>query len=116
MNLLGQNLVSHLLFIHVLSGCDTTSAVFNQGKASILRKLEKSEEVRGISRLFTCNNVTQEQVAEAGLRLFVLMYQGNSEDSLNLLLYAGYMNLISDSVSEIKPEILPPTERAAHFH
>ena len=55
-------------------------------------------------------------MAEAGLRLFALMYQGKSEDSLNRLRCARYMHLISDSVSEIKPEILPPTERTAHFH
>ena len=77
MNLLGQTLVSHLLFIHAWSGCDTTSAIFNQGKAAILRKLEKSEEVQGISRLFNCDNVTQEQVAEAGLRLFALSIKGS---------------------------------------
>ena len=77
--------------------------------------MEKSEEVQGISRLFNCDNVTQEQVAEAGLRLSVLMYQGKSEDSLNLRC-VRYMHLISDSVSKIKPEILPQTERAAHFH
>ena len=115
-NVLGQTLMSHLLFIHGWSGRDTTSTFFNQGKTAILRKLEKSEEVQGISRLFNCSNVTQEQVAEAGLRLFDLMYQGKSEDSLNRLRYARYMHLISDSVSKIKPEILPPTERAAHFH
>ena len=115
-NLLGETLVSHLLFIHAWSGCDTTFAIFNQGKAAILRKLEKSEEVHEISRLFNCDNVTQEQVAEAGLRLFILMYQAKSEDSLNLLRYARYMHLISDSVFKIKPEILPPTEKAAHFH
>ena len=115
-NLSGQTLVSHLLFIHAWSGCDTTSAIFNQGMAAMLRKLEKSEEVQGISRLFNGNNVTQERVAEAGLKLFVLMYQGKPEDSLNLLRYARYMHLISDSVSKIKPEIFPPTERAAHFH
>ena len=115
-NLLGQILVSHLLFIHVWNGCDTTSAIFNQGKTAILRKLEKSEEDQGISRLFNCSNVTQEQLAKAGLRLLVSMYQGKSEDSLNRRRYARYMHLVSDSVSKIKPEILPPKERAAHFH
>ena len=29
-NLLGQTLVSHLLFIHAWSGCDTTSAIFTK--------------------------------------------------------------------------------------
>ena len=114
-NLLGQTLVSHLLFIHAWSGCDSTSVIFNQGKTAILRKLEKFEEVQGISRLFNCSNVTQEQVAEAGLRRFVLMYQGKSEDSLNRLRYPRHTHLISDSVSKIKPEILPRTEREQHI-
>ena len=41
-NLLGQTLVSNLLFIHAWSGCGTTAAAFNQRKAAILRKLENS--------------------------------------------------------------------------
>ena len=55
-------------------------------------------------------------MAEAALRHFVSMYQGKSDDSLNLLRYARYMHLTSDSLSKIKPEILSLTERAAHFH
>jgi len=39
---------SHLLFVHALTGCDTTSATFGQRKTSLLEKITDSEELQQI--------------------------------------------------------------------
>ena len=49
--LAGPMVTSHLLFLHVWSDCDTTSATFEQGKVSLMKRLKQSEEIwRGKSR------------------------------------------------------------------
>ena len=49
------------------------------------------------------------------MKIFVLLYGGKDSDSLSSLRYAKYMKMTSIT-SSIKPEKLPPTERAAYFH
>ena len=36
----GKTVISHLLFIHAWTGCDTTSATFGHGKANLLMKIQ----------------------------------------------------------------------------
>ena len=60
-------------------------------------------------------DMTVEQIGKGGIRLFVVMYGGKREDSLNSLRYAKFMEMISSKTS-LDPQKLPPTERAAHFH
>ena len=61
-------------------------------------------------------DATVEQVGEAGIRLFVIMYGGKQSDSLNNLRYAKFMEIVSSSKATLDPQKLPPTERAAFFH
>lgn len=112
----GKLVVSHLLFIHAWSGCDTTSATFGQGKTNLLKKLKESEEVQKISLLISDPVMTAEQIVKAGVQLFIIMYGGKQEDSLNTLRYAKFMEIVSSSKSSLDPQKLPPTERAAYFH
>ncbi len=65
---------AHLLFLHAWSGCDTTSATFGQGKVSLMKKLKQSEEIQRISQLMMDPGATDEQIGEAGVRLFVICY------------------------------------------
>lgn len=37
-----KKIVEHILFLHAFSGCDTTSAVFNAGKAKLISVLKKN--------------------------------------------------------------------------
>ena len=111
----GTLIVSHLLFLHAWSGCDSTSATFGQGKTSLIKKIQDNAEVQQISSLISDSQVTAEEVGKAGARLFVILYGGKQEDSLNFLRYVKFMDMVSSS-KEIDPQKLPPTERAAHYH
>ena len=51
----------------------------------------------------------------AGFGTFRCMYGANAQDTLASLRYARYMQMVAKG-SEIEPQILPPTERAADFY
>ncbi len=106
---------SHLPFIYAWSGCDTTSATFGQGKTSLLKKFQASTKVQQISLLMGDPGMTPNEIGRAGVRLFVILYGGKLEDSLNHLRYVKFLEMVSSS-KVVDPQKLPPTERAAHFH
>jgi len=58
----------------------------------------------------------QESVSAAGLKLNSMIYGGKPDESLNHLRYVAYMNQLATSFLRPRPERLPPSGRAAHFH
>ena len=82
---------------------------------AIMKQVEKKKIARQASSVFLSFESTQENVGEEGAKLFVMLYGGKTTDRLNELRYSRYMNMAAKS-SKIRPEALPPTERAAHFH
>ena len=109
-------IIPSLLFVHAWSGCDTTSAIFGHSKVSVLRKLQNTSEMKNISYIFNRYNATQEDISIAGQRFFVRMYDGKFEKGLTELRYNNYMKMSISSKSNLQPQRLPPSERAAHFH
>ena len=105
----------YITFVHAFGGCDTTSAVHGQGKSSILRLLEKSTTAREEANHFLKKDASPEEINVAGSKLLVSLYGGKTSDSLTELRYLHYMKMSSSSAA-IKPENLPPTERAAMYH
>ena len=112
----GETGVRQILAVHALSGCDTTSALFGHGKASVFRKVQRQTAMLPLTDLLTSHRASQTEVVDAGLQILVMLYGGKVGDSLNHLRYAVYMNLIATRRTQPRPERLPPTERAARFH
>lgn len=48
-----KNFKDFMLFAHAFAGCDTTSALFGKGKKRIIKILEKNEEARAFSKVFS---------------------------------------------------------------
>ena len=71
-----------VLFVHTFSGCDTISAPFGKGKASVWNMLKKSDKLREISEIMNDPRAEQEQVGMASINPFVIMYRGKSGDNL----------------------------------
>jgi len=59
-------------------------------------------------------SASQDAVADAGLKLPVMLYGGQLSDSLNSMRYTRYME--KARLSAVLPEKLPPTKRAAYYH
>ena len=115
-SMLRVTVLQHLLFIHAFGGCDTTSAIHDKGKGAILRLIKKSKKPQQLSAVFNKPLASQAEVGSAGINLFILLYGGKNEDSLQSLRYTMYMKKMAASSSNIKPSKLPPTERSAWFH
>ena len=84
-----------MTFIHAFGGCDTTSAVYGQGKLSILRLLDKNIDARKLVDVFLNKNSTPEEVGNAGLQLFVMLCGGKESDNLSKLRHIKYLNMSS---------------------
>ena len=72
----------HILFIHAFSGCDTTSAPFGRGKISFLTAAKTNKMLQGVSN--TMNDVwaTKEEIEEASIKAFQIIYSGNDRATL----------------------------------
>ena len=109
----GQVTISHILFLHVWNGCDTTSATFKHGKNSLLKRINESKEIQQISSLLSEHNATEEQIGKAGIKLFVPMYGGKLAESLNSLRCIKFMEMISSKAS-LDPQ-KPPLQKEFHI-
>lgn len=112
---LDDSIIPYLLFIHAFGGCDTTSAIHDKGKASPLRLLQKSKKAQKLFDCFMDSSSLQNEIGDAGIKLFVMLYNGKPGDTLTELRYNTYMKMAA-SASRIVPSKLPPTERTAWYH
>ena len=82
---LGSFICQHLLFMHALSGCDTTSRLYGIGKGTILKKLKSNVTLQQAALVFHNPMSTHTQVQEAGEKALVAIYNEKNSDSLNML-------------------------------
>ena len=74
---LERPVLDRILEIHAWGGCDTTSA-FGKGKFSILKLVQKSEEVQRLMTIFSDESATQQEIASVGARIcHTLWREGN---------------------------------------
>ena len=82
---IGPVLKQHLLFLHAWLGCDTTSAVFDQGKTSLCKKIQASVLLQELANLVSDECSSENDVINAGHKIFSLMYGGSIDTSLTKL-------------------------------
>ncbi|KAG1666649.1 hypothetical protein GQR58_017809 [Nymphon striatum] len=73
-NSLNPHVLKYLLAIQAFSGCDATSAIFDQGKTSIIKLIEKSKKARNFCDILMPSDSTVKEVGDPGIGLLVLMY------------------------------------------
>ena len=76
-----QVLSKSLLFIHALSGCDTTSGSYCIGKISAMGKYV---ELKGASQIFMLPNKDHNEVEQAGNEALAIIYACKQGTDLNL--------------------------------
>ncbi|CAG9832124.1 unnamed protein product [Diabrotica balteata] len=106
-------LLDHILFLHAMSGSDTTSALFNQGKLKFLKVLQKNKDLQSLIESFKYPNLSQDEIATAGNRFLTALY-GKKETKLNDLRYKQYVSSSFKNKTNISS--LPPSEAAARKH
>ena len=110
---LGSDMCDGILFVHAISGCDTTSRMFSVGKNQSLKKLS-STHFRQQADVFMKTGSTHDEIAEAGEKAIVSLYSGNKSDSLDELRFVKYMQKIATSTKSPQPNNLPPTSSAKY--
>ena len=86
---------NYLTLVNAFSGCDTTSAVYGQGKLAILKLLERFKAAMEGTDVFLQKARAPERTCEAGIRIFIMLYCGKDLDSLADLRYLKQMNIAS---------------------
>ncbi|KAJ8879231.1 hypothetical protein PR048_019837 [Dryococelus australis] len=73
-----------LLFVHVVTGCETTSAVFGNGKKKAWKLLEKPN-VQSIAAVFNNPSADKGQIITAGKQFLIQLYTNEDFTSLEEL-------------------------------
>ena len=100
---LGQEICRQILFIHAISGCDTTSRLYGIGKGLPLKKFVSNTHFREHVKVFDSLPVSKEEIVKP-------------EEGLDGLRFRCYCEKVSTGTSQIQPQSLPPTSAAASYH
>ena len=116
--LLGPKVCDHLLFIHAILGCDTTSHLFGIGKGLALKKVKNDTLFFEQAKVFSQSQQTVEKdiLIAAGEKALVSLYGGGKDEFLDMLRYRRFCDKLSKTTSPVEPQTLPPKSAAAKFH
>jgi hypothetical protein len=109
----------YLLFLHAVSGCDSTSALYRKGKAHAFKTMLKaSSYIKEIIAVFTKANASPDEVSRAGEVFLVMMYGGPYGKTLNDLRPVHYQRIIAKQPLSARFDlaVLPPTSASARQH
>lgn len=104
----------NILFLHAVSGCDTTSALFGQGKIKFCTTLEKFPCINESVKIFKDPNAEKNTLFKAMEPFLVTLYGAEHTSSLNELRYLRFAQATTSNKFNLAR--LPPTEDAAKHH
>jgi len=110
---LNPDLSHTLLFIHALSGCDTTSRPYGIGKVSAMNRYRL---LKDSAELFMMSDVKCEEIEISGNKAIATIYGCKDGSDLNYERASKFTEKVSSSSIYMPPERLPPTSDAARFH
>ena len=102
-----------LLFLHAISGCDTTSRPYGIGKATVLKKVSA---LRNAIDTFMSPSSFKKDVETAGEKALLEIHGCQRAPSLNSAKVERFQEKVVTSAGYVPPETLPPTTDAASFH
>lgn len=114
-NRLGAVKSKHILFAHAMGGCKTTSQLHNISKMSLYNKLD-NDHFANLAEIFCSPDSSEEAIINAGNEVFISVYNGKKNESLNKLRYRKFLEKNKRGTSTVTCKTLPPTEAAAKFH
>ena len=89
------------MFVHGITGCDTTSRLYGIGKAVSLSKIQCCDELSKIADVFMQDNANKDDIVKAGEKALVVLYNGNSEDDLGALQYKRFQEKVVKSCKHV---------------
>ena len=64
----------HILFLHAITGCDTTSAIFGKGKNRVMKLFEKRPDLHQAAQVFQQENCPPETIYNNGILFLLAIY------------------------------------------
>ncbi len=102
----------HILFIHAILGCDTTSMMYGIGMARAFKLLfDCDASFVDCANVFGRAQYTVEEIEIAGENALIKLY-GASCVGINDLCYRTFCQKVATSKSQVEAKSLPPTARA----
>lgn len=103
-----------MFHLHAFTGCDTTSAIFRQGKHKLFKLLQKDESLKVAAQIFKEPNASSEAVASTGEKLFLSLYGDQGDVSSNQFRCQCFTQAISKNAPNLAS--LPPSSDLACLH
>ena len=115
---LGPNLCKHILSVHALLGCDTTSRVFGIGKGAALNKICSIQYLCAQAETFYCDfkDTCVDDMVTAGEKSLVTLYNGKAGECIDTLRYQRFCQKVATSTTVVEAKSLPPTSVACKYH
>ena len=101
-----------LLFLHAISGCDTTSRPHGIGKVGVLKNYAALEES---AATFMASESSKVALEKAGERAPLIMYGSQAQD-LKTARLQKFQTKVATAAGYVPPENLPLTSDTARFH
>ena len=110
---LAPNLTASLLFLHAITGCDTTSRPYSIGK---VMAMSKCHQLMDSATLFMKPNQSHDDVNKHGQAALEVLYNSKPGNSLDFERAARFSSKVASRLVYLPPESLPPTCDAAKYH
>lgn len=107
-----------VLFMHAITGCDTTSSIYGKGKLNAYKVLSTSKDLRTKALLFYEERAEKETLKEVGEDFIMKLYGCTRSTSLNDSRYSFYLKAVAKMSlkSKFNMASLPPISDAAEQH
>ncbi|KAL4719828.1 hypothetical protein ACJJTC_012796 [Scirpophaga incertulas] len=107
---------AHILFLHAITGCDTTSAIFKRGKTAVFKLFEKCNDLIECAEVFKNINSSRNDIVTYGIRFLLAMYGAPKKiDSIDKYRYLRFVKSAWKNTT-VQLSSLPPTSASAFQH
>lgn len=111
---------STFLFVHAMTGCDTTSALYRQGKKKAFTLLQKNPDLQHrVVQVFNNPTSSPDSVSSVGEQFLLVLYGApKTTKSLNVHRHRLFMKAVANCPVQNKIQLaaLPPISAAAKEH
>ncbi|KAJ8018287.1 hypothetical protein HOLleu_43796 [Holothuria leucospilota] len=114
-SVLGMEICNHLLFVHAISGCDTTWHPFGISKGVTLKKMLNDDHFKKQEEVFT-RCASEKGIVQTGEEALICLYGGIHGEKLDVLRARKFFSKVASSKTPIKLQALRPTSAAARYH
>ena len=81
-----------------------------------MKKIKSNNTLQQAANAFETLQSSAADIENAGEQVMCLLYNGNPNESLNILRYKRFCEKVATSLAPVQPHVLPPTAPASKFH